>query len=629
MNPPKRWLTVVTLLYETFLLSFLLLTLKDWLLSGVDFYPYLESVIATVGLLFGCWLALRRSSSTPHSEKTSDKKLNPWLGRLCVVLAVLTFGLLGVFLQDIPHMPWTNDTILGLGLGSRTLQMSFLSGVTDLTPLPPTHTSLGAIVTESGLMAVVTLAGLIVVSAVGLCVTPNVIGAIGLIGIDVLLLRACSAPAFLTLDTVWGTCALAVCIGCLGRGLETSVNPEGSRPVKRKPPVKLAVVALAIVVVLVFSGELVIRHIVDRPPPPVTSVNQVVPLSSISQPMQDATVAMEDGYFYQHHGIDWEALHRAVRFDLRLGEVKQGGSTITEQLAKNLYLQNNDRSIGRKLEDIALAVEMERVMSKRRILELYLNTIDYGMGQHGIAGAAQYYLHRTPAQLTMPEAAILVGIVPDPMQQGLDFERVTKGQQTALGRMVFFFPQRYTQSDSDAAQAIPLNRLVYPDKDAWDRYATEEIPAEWHGVKFYFYASPDEPLPVDNAAQCFKDRLAGFLDDAHKSLHLVGIDHLGLYNDRTTRFSATDLSAHAFGQAMDMSGFRFADGTRIEVVDHRNPIVMKRLAPVEAMLNRHFDAVVDWNDNALHQTHFHVEVKGRRSFPYRAPVASTGPSAYG
>ncbi|BDI33927.1 hypothetical protein CCAX7_59780 [Capsulimonas corticalis] len=329
--------------------------------------------------------------------------------------------------------------------------------------------------------------------------------------------------------------------------------------------------------------------------------------------MQDATIAMEDHAFYRHHGFDWIAMHHALRVDLSEGQVKEGGSTITQQLAKNLFL-TSDRTIWRKIEEAAYTLELERMLPKSRILELYLNTIDYGMGQRGLKAAAQYYFHKTPDKLTLAESAILVGIVSDPMQKQVDPQRLIVGQHTAFSRIRYFFPNRYSQEQCDLASGYPLNMLVYPNKDAWDRGATCEIPADWHGVKFYFFENPYEPLPIDNASLSLKVRLAGFLVEAHQHLHVVGIDHLGVYNDRSTRQEEKVISSHAYGQAIDISGFRFADGSRVSVKDHNNPKVMARLAPLEAMLNRHFDAVVDWNDDPKrHQTHFHTEVKGPRS----------------
>ena len=611
-----------------------LLLAKDFFLSAVDTYPYAQEAATLTPFLIGAYLTLRRpaKSNVASPSDPVDKRL---LVRLIGVLpAFACVVLLCLFLRGISSITWTGDTALGLGLGGRTLSTSLLSSVEPVAPLPGQDTAAGAIATEQGFLTLFAVVGLILATAVAVvrrAWSPArqheaIMAFVGMAGTDVLLAFSLRRPAFLTFDTIWGTFVLAFSLVLAGMAARPAFGSNaGQKPTEtgrrsyrrrfRRLAIVLAIIAPSIA--LVDAGV----HVYVARTLPNARQTIGVPITSISQSMQDATVSMEDGNFYRHHGIDWQALHRALRFDLRLGEVKQGGSTITQQLAKNVYLHDNDRTLWRKTEDIVLAAEIEHELTKKQILELYLNTIDYGMGQHGIKSAAAYYFHKPPAELTAAESACLVGIVPDPMQQNLDLGRVQEGEQTALGRMAFWFPNRYSQADIDEANAIPLDRVIYPFKDAWDRGATHEIPAIWHGVSFYFFADPDTPEPVEQSAQCFKVRLAGFLDDAHRHLGLVGIDHLGLYNDRTTRFSTVDLSAHAFGQAMDMSGFRFADGTRIAVVDHTKPAVMKRVAPVEAMLNRHFDAVVDWRDNALHQTHFHVEVKGPRPTAWRSPTA--------
>jgi len=340
-----------------------------------------------------------------------------------------------------------------------------------------------------------------------------------------------------------------------------------------------------------------------------------VSLFSVSKAMQDATIAMEDGHFYSHHGFDWIAMHRALRVDMREGRVEQGGSTLTQQLAKNLFL-SNDRTLWRKVQEAAYTAELEHDLSKQRILELYLNTIDYGMGQHGIKQAAAYYFHKAPAQLTLPESALLVGLVPHPPQTPAEFNdgRLSQGEQTALGRIAFFFPKQYSQAETEAAGQVPLDHLIYPDKDASDRGAMDIIPATWHGVGFYFFASPDEAGEIDHVSASLKPALAAFLDEAHSKYGLKGLDHLGVYNDRPMRQSQTTISAHAFGQAIDISGFRFKDGSHVLVSDHADPKVTVRLAPLEALLKKHFPVVVDWRDDPLrHQTHFHCEVRGPRN----------------
>lgn len=365
-----------------------------------------------------------------------------------------------------------------------------------------------------------------------------------------------------------------------------------------------------------------VRRLVDSWPSSV----QYVSIDNTSQALRDATVAMEDGHFYEHNGFDWAAIWRAAQVNWSALRIKQGGSTITQQLAKNLFL-TKDRTIWRKLREAPLTMEMERQMTKTRILELYLNNIDYGMGQHGIHAAAQYYFHKRPDQLTLAESAALVGIVPNPPHEDIDANKIIQGQQTALGRILYYFSESYSRADIDRARTIPLDHLMYPFKNSVDRGATDEIPAEWRGVSFYFFNAPDVPLPIDRVGSSLKPQLAGFLNAARKKYHLVGIDHLGVYNDRSVRGSQTTLSSHAYGQAIDISGFRFADGSRIKVEDHDTPEVLARLQPLEDLLKKHFDIVVDWRDDPKrHNTHFHAEVKGPRpGSPVVIPIPATAP----
>lgn len=353
-------------------------------------------------------------------------------------------------------------------------------------------------------------------------------------------------------------------------------------------------------------------------------LGKFTPISQISQSMQDATVAMEDGHFYNEGGFDWSAMGRAFRADIRDGGIEYGGSTITQQLAKNLFL-TKDRTIVRKLKEAAYAYEMSRMLSKSRILELYLNTIDYGMGCHGITSASAYYFHTTPANLTLAQSALLVGMVPDPPQpdpssvkfgeaQYENLYKLAQSEQKALGRIAYFFPDKYSEAQIAQAQDQPLDRVIYPYRDAIDRGAIDTIPGVWHGVGFYFFADPDAPTDINNVSPYLLPELAGFIEDAKRRYHLMGIDHLGVYNDRGMRQAHGELSAHAFGQAIDISGFRFADGSQLVVSDHENPKLLPKLLAMEDILKRHFDIVVDWKDDPVrHRTHFHCEVRGPRS----------------
>jgi membrane peptidoglycan carboxypeptidase len=173
----------------------------------------------------------------------------------------------------------------------------------------------------------------------------------------------------------------------------------------------------------------------------------------------DATIAMEDGRFYQHGAFDWDALRRAVRVNLRVGRIVQGGSTITQQLAKNLFLSKR-RTLWRKVQEAFLSEELERQWGKRRILESYVHVIDYGMGQHGIEQAARFYFQTTPDKLTLAQSALLVGMVPYAPRQWPSRSRLEEGRRTALDRLAYWFPGRYTSAQRDAARQVPLETLL-------------------------------------------------------------------------------------------------------------------------------------------------------------------------
>jgi penicillin-binding protein 1A len=138
-----------------------------------------------------------------------------------------------------------------------------------------------------------------------------------------------------------------------------------------------------------------------------------VPLSKLPRYVPQAFIAIEDRRFYSHHGIDPIGLARAALANLIHRGVSQGGSTITQQLAKNLFL-TQERTIARKVQEAALALWLERKYSKSQILDLYLNRVYFGAGAYGIEAAAQRYFSKSAQKLTVAEAAMLAGLVRSP-----------------------------------------------------------------------------------------------------------------------------------------------------------------------------------------------------------------------
>lgn len=138
-----------------------------------------------------------------------------------------------------------------------------------------------------------------------------------------------------------------------------------------------------------------------------------VPYSAISLSAKQAVIAAEDSGFAFHDGVDWEAIEKAALENMRRGQVRRGGSTITMQLAKNLFL-SSDRSYLRKAQELVITAMLEITLDKKRILELYLNTAEWGVGVFGIEAAARHYYGVSASQIDAMQAAWLASILPSP-----------------------------------------------------------------------------------------------------------------------------------------------------------------------------------------------------------------------
>jgi monofunctional biosynthetic peptidoglycan transglycosylase len=138
-----------------------------------------------------------------------------------------------------------------------------------------------------------------------------------------------------------------------------------------------------------------------------------VPYENISVHLKRAVVAAEDAKFVEHEGFDWEALQKAYEKNLKKGKVVAGGSTISQQLAKNLFLSSR-RTPWRKAQEAVITLMLEAVMSKRRILEIYLNVIEWGEGVFGAEAAARHYFGQSAQALGPVQAARLAAMVPNP-----------------------------------------------------------------------------------------------------------------------------------------------------------------------------------------------------------------------
>jgi monofunctional biosynthetic peptidoglycan transglycosylase len=143
-----------------------------------------------------------------------------------------------------------------------------------------------------------------------------------------------------------------------------------------------------------------------------------VPLTQISPDFQHAVIAAEDARFYQHHGFDWNAMEIAAEGDVEGGRIR-GGSTITQQLVKNLFF-GTGRSILRKGAEFTLVPVAELVLGKQRILELYLNVVEWGPGVYGAESACRYYYRVSARSIDRQQAAQLAAILPLPLKRRPD-----------------------------------------------------------------------------------------------------------------------------------------------------------------------------------------------------------------
>ena len=156
-----------------------------------------------------------------------------------------------------------------------------------------------------------------------------------------------------------------------------------------------------------------------------------IPLGQISSDLQHAVIAAEDGRFYQHHGFDWQEIQIAAEEDLE-GDRTRGASTITQQLVKNLFF-GTGRSFLRKGAEATLVPVAEFVLGKRRILEIYLNVVEWGPGIYGAESACRYYDESGARNISRQQAARLAAILPAPLRRRP--ERMNNYSETILRRM--------------------------------------------------------------------------------------------------------------------------------------------------------------------------------------------------
>ncbi|MFC7883684.1 transglycosylase domain-containing protein [Streptomyces sp. NPDC057376] len=197
----------------------------------------------------------------------------------------------------------------------------------------------------------------------------------------------------------------------------------------------------------------------------------VVPLKEISPYMQKAIVAIEDSRFYEHGAIDLKGVLRALNKNARSGEVSEGASTLTQQYVKNVFVeeagddptkvaQATQQTLGRKIRELKLAIQVEEELGKKKILENYLNITFFGQQAYGVEAASQRYFSKSAKDLNLQEAALLAGIVQSPSRYDPvnDEAEATKRRNVVLARMAQVGD--ISQAEADKAQEAPLGLKV-------------------------------------------------------------------------------------------------------------------------------------------------------------------------
>jgi membrane peptidoglycan carboxypeptidase len=254
------------------------------------------------------------------------------------------------------------------------------------------------------------------------------------------------------LIVVLGSTALAVSAALLvpaGRTFKSAVSPLRGLDVRLKAQPQRSYVFDR-------NGNLMTTLYTDDRAP--------VRLKDVPQQLIDAVLAIEDRKFYEHNGVDLEGAIRAFRRNADSGEIQQGGSTITEQLIKNTIDKGQERTFKTKAREAITAIRLEHEITKNQILEDYLNLVPFGHNAFGIEVAAERYFNKTMFGLTLPECAMLAGLVQAPSALDPIAHPAAAATRRGLVLDAMVKTQKITQAQADAANSAPLpTKLFYPE----------------------------------------------------------------------------------------------------------------------------------------------------------------------
>ena len=206
---------------------------------------------------------------------------------------------------------------------------------------------------------------------------------------------------------------------------------------------------------------------------------EVVTLDRISPHLKRSVLAMEDAYFYTHKGIDPSGIGRAILANFNAGSTVEGGSTLTQQLVKNLFL-SNERSLNRKVAEAVLAMRVEQVFTKEQILEMYLNQVFWGKNTNGAETASQNYFGKSAADLTLGEAAMLAGTIqaPSAFNPVDNYPESKKRQGLVLDRLVEIGWSTPAEVKAAKAQKITIRKQGISYEASRVPYVSQAVTAE-------------------------------------------------------------------------------------------------------------------------------------------------------
>ncbi len=248
-----------------------------------------------------------------------------------------------------------------------------------------------------------------------------------------------------------------------------------------------------------------------------TERRTVVPIDGLPPHVKLAVLAAEDAGFYQHEGLNYFGILRAMLINLKSGRMRQGGSTITQQVVKNVLL-DSEKSLKRKVREALLSRRLEQELSKDQILELYLNHIYFGLGRYGIEEAARANFGKPAAKLSIAEAALLAGVVacPESCSPRRDLKRATDRRTFVLGQMLdkgFLNPEQFGQAKEEAislAAIVDTNNELAPEVVTIARRMLHELDPERAALGGFTITTTIDPKLQAEARRAVLENLMAF-----------------------------------------------------------------------------------------------------------------------